>query len=161
MPANADVNGVNPPHFCKRVMDKTASAYENKMPFRNTLEEFLNFTLMSSERRERMSYGSAPGGAQAQGGKVGVLRNQVDEVKGVMRQNIEKVAQRGEKLEDLGERAENLSHDANNFQRSAVRLKRKLWWQNVKLWIILIIVILVILGVIAAIIAIAVTQTKN
>ena len=26
------------------------------------------------------SYGSAPGGAQAQGGKVGVLRNQVDEV---------------------------------------------------------------------------------
>ena len=42
---------------------------------------------------------------------------------------------------------ENLSHDANNFQRSAVRLKRKLWWQNIKLWIILIIVILVILGV--------------
>ena len=27
------------------------------------------------------------------------------QVKGVMRQNIEKVAQRGEKLEDLGERA--------------------------------------------------------
>ena len=38
-------------HWCsstsllQRVMDKTASAYENKMPFRNTLEEFLNFTL--------------------------------------------------------------------------------------------------------------------
>ena len=34
------------------------------------------------------------------------------QVKGVMRQNIEKVAQRGEKLEDLGERAgEGQEHD--------------------------------------------------
>lgn len=34
------------------------------------------------------------------------------------------------------------------FQRTATRLKRKLWWQNVKLWIILIAIILVILAVI-------------
>ena len=34
------------------------------------------------------------------------------------------------------------------FQRTATRLKRKLWWQNVKLWIILIIIILVIVAVI-------------
>ena len=33
------------------------------------------------------------------------LRGQVDEVKGVMLDNIDKVAQRGEKLDDLGERA--------------------------------------------------------
>ncbi|KAL5491955.1 hypothetical protein EMCRGX_G017335 [Ephydatia muelleri] len=104
------------------------------------------------ESRERMSYGNAPGGAQAQGGKVGVLRNQVDEVKGVMRQNIEKVMQREEKLQDLGERAEILSHDANNFQRSAVKVRNKLWWQNKKLWIILIsIIVLIILLVVGAI----------
>ena len=34
------------------------------------------------------------------------------------------------------------------FQRTATRLKRKLWWQNIKLWIILIIIILVVLAVI-------------
>ena len=34
------------------------------------------------------------------------------------------------------------------FQRTATRLKRKLWWQNIKLWIILIVIILVILAVI-------------
>ena len=34
------------------------------------------------------------------------------------------------------------------FQRTATRLKRKLWWQNIKLWIILIVIILVVLAVI-------------
>ena len=37
--------------------------------------------------------------------RVQQLRGQVDEVKGVMLDNIDKVAQRGEKLDDLGERA--------------------------------------------------------
>lgn len=37
--------------------------------------------------------------------RVSQLRGQVDEVKGVMLDNIDKVAQRGEKLDDLGERA--------------------------------------------------------
>lgn len=44
--------------------------------------------------------------------------------------------------------AEYLNQNADMFQRTATRLKRKLWWQNVKLWIILIIIILVILAVI-------------
>ncbi|KAL5491952.1 hypothetical protein EMCRGX_G017332 [Ephydatia muelleri] len=113
-----------------------------------------SWTTNEQESRERMSYGSAPGGAQAQGGKVGVLRNQVDEVKDVMRQNIERAMQSKEKLEDLGERAEILSHDTNNFQRSAVKVRNKLWWQNKKLWIILIIIVLIILLIVGASIAI-------
>ncbi len=44
--------------------------------------------------------------------------------------------------------AEYLNQNADMFQRTATRLKRKLWWQNVKLWIILIVIILVILAVI-------------
>ena len=44
--------------------------------------------------------------------------------------------------------SEYLNQNADMFQRTATRLKRKLWWQNVKLWIILIVIILVILAVI-------------
>ena len=44
--------------------------------------------------------------------------------------------------------AELMKQSANMFQSQATRLKRKLWWQNVKLWLILIIIILVILAVI-------------
>ena len=42
--------------------------------------------------------------------RVQQLRGQVDEVKGVMLDNIDKVTQRGEKLDDLGERAGKLVH---------------------------------------------------
>ncbi len=44
--------------------------------------------------------------------------------------------------------AEYLNQNADMFQRTATRLRRKLWWQNVKLWIILIVILLVILAVI-------------
>ena len=43
---------------------------------------------------------------------------------------------------------EYLNQNADMFQRTATRLRRKLWWQNVKLWIILIVIILIILAVI-------------
>lgn len=51
--------------------------------------------------------------------KVQQLRGQVDEVKGVMLDNIDKVAQRGEKLDDLGERA---GKDIQNASTVAMRM---------------------------------------
>ena len=42
------------------------------------------------------------------------------QVKGVMRQNIEKVAQRGEKLEDLGERAGERARRNDSWHRGNI-----------------------------------------
>ena len=89
------------------------------------------------------------------------LRDDVEEVKGQMVQNIEKVIDRGERLDDLNERTEHLNARAGEFQTVGTRLRRKLWWQNVKLWIILIIIIVVILAVIIIAIAVGVSQSNN
>eukprot|EP00731_Ephydatia_muelleri_P014427 Em0008g147a len=78
-----------------------------------------------------------------------------------MRNNLGKIADRGDKLEDIEGRAAQLSHGAKDFSSSAVRLKRKLWWQNIKLWIILIIIILVILAVIIIIIVVSVKSQNT
>jgi hypothetical protein len=43
-----------------------------------------------------------------------------------------------------------MKESASMFQSQATRLKRKLWWQNVKLWIILIVIILIILAIIVS-----------
>jgi len=91
--------------------------------------------------------------------KVQYLREDVEEVKGQMVENIEKVIDRGEKLDDINERTENLKARAGEFQTVSTRLKRKLWWQNVKLWIILIVIIVVILAVIIIAIAVGVSQS--
>ena len=100
-----------------------------------------------------MSYGTISAGGED---RVNQLRSQVDTVKGVLRENINKVAERGEKLEDLGERAEYLNLKADIFQHTATRLKRKLWWQNMKLRLIFISIIVVIVIVIILIIGIVV-----
>ena len=91
--------------------------------------------------------------------RVEQLRQDVDDVKGQMVHNIGKVMERGERLDDLNERTENLNSRAGEFQTVSTRLKRKLWWQNIKLWIILIFIILVILAVIIVAIVVGVTQS--
>lgn len=65
-----------------------------------------------------------------------------------MRQNMDKVLERDAKLSELDNRADALQAGASQFETSAGRLKRKMWWQNCKMWIILIVVILVIIAII-------------
>ena len=54
---------------------------------------------------------------------------QVQEVVGVMRNNIDKVLERDSKLNDLDYRASNLQATSAVFQQSSKRLRKKYWWQ--------------------------------
>lgn len=81
-------------------------------------------------------------------GRIGESQRQVNEVVDIMRSNVNKILERGEKLDDLGERAESLEVGANQFHTSARRIKRKMWWQNVKMWIIIGIVVAILIAII-------------
>lgn len=81
------------------------------------------------------------------------MRSQVDEVKDVMTQNIERVLERGERLDDLVDKTEDLEASAAAFQKTATRIRRKYWWKNAKMMCILISVGVVIVIVIAVLIA--------
>lgn len=89
------------------------------------------------------------------------LREDVEQVKGQMVENIGKIIERGERLEDLDERTDTLRNRAGQFQVLGTQLKRKFWWQNFRLWIIVIVIIVVILLVIGAIIAGVVAGSLN
>eukprot|EP00003_Mantamonas_plastica_P014649 TRINITY_DN2532_c0_g3_i2.p1 TRINITY_DN2532_c0_g3~~TRINITY_DN2532_c0_g3_i2.p1 ORF type:complete len:204 (-),score=63.99 TRINITY_DN2532_c0_g3_i2:141-752(-) len=73
------------------------------------------------------------------------VRGEIDEVKNVMVQNIEKVLERGERIELLVDKTENLSTQAFKFKKQSGALKRQMWWQNAKLMLILILVVLAII----------------
>eukprot|EP00039_Didymoeca_costata_P018524 m.333835 g.333835 ORF g.333835 m.333835 type:complete len:99 (+) comp17227_c0_seq1:45-341(+) len=75
-------------------------------------------------------------------------QNQVDEVVGIMRDNIDKVLERDAKLSDMEDKSEHLADGAKRFQRSAVKLKNAMWWQDKKFCICLTFVIIIILVVI-------------
>ncbi|XP_004345740.1 hypothetical protein CAOG_06150 [Capsaspora owczarzaki ATCC 30864] len=100
-----------------------------------------------------MSYPSraAGGGPSTSAGSNDRLRqtqDQVDEVVGIMKNNVEKVLERDAKLTDIQDKSEALRDGAERFQTTSRKLKRKMWYKNIKFMIILVVVVLILIGAI-------------
>jgi len=76
-------------------------------------------------------------GSQNKNNMLEQTQQQVNEVVGIMRVNVEKVLERDHKLSELDNRAEILQEGGKRFEQQAQKLKRKYWWQNLKMMIIL------------------------
>ena len=72
----------------------------------------------------------------------------MDEVVGIMRNNVEKVLERDQKLNELDEKADALQDGASQFEKSAGKLKNKFWMENLKTIIACAVVGLFVLGLI-------------
>jgi len=83
------------------------------------------------------------------------LQAQIDDVTGVMRENINKVSQRGERLDNLQDKTDNLAVSANGFRRGANRVRKQMWWKDVKMRMCLFagIIILLIVIIVPAVVA--------
>ena len=46
-----------------------------------------------------------------------------------MRDNINKVSQRGERLDSLQDKTDNLAVSAQGFRRGANRVRKQMWWK--------------------------------
>ena len=77
--------------------------------------------------------------------KLSRLQNQVEDVKGVMQNNISKVLERGENLEVLVDRTHELAQSAEQFHKRAKKVKWNMWCQNVKMWLMLFFVLAIII----------------
>ncbi|KNE64586.1 hypothetical protein AMAG_09944 [Allomyces macrogynus ATCC 38327] len=90
--------------------------------------------------------------------KTSAIQAQVNEVVGIMQQNIEKVMERGERLDTLQTKTEDLSQSANQFRRGATKVRKQMWWKNMKLKII---VFLIVVAILLAIILPLVLNNKD
>lgn len=81
------------------------------------------------------------------------LKNQVGEVTDTMKNNMQRVLERGDRLEDLDGRALALNDTALHFHDETKRLKCELCKNNAKLVIIISIVSVVLVGVLILVIA--------
>mmetsp|Transcript_29605 Transcript_29605/g.24924 ORF Transcript_29605/g.24924 Transcript_29605/m.24924 type:complete len:110 (+) Transcript_29605:117-446(+) len=81
--------------------------------------------------------------------KVDKVKEQMDDVKNVMVDNIEKVLKRGEKIELLVDKTDNLNQQSIRFKKHSTQLKQAMWWQNAKLMIVVGVVVVVVVGIIA------------
>eukprot|EP01018_Ginkgo_biloba_P021206 Gb_10498 [translate_table: standard] len=70
------------------------------------------------------------------------VKAQVSEVKGVMMDNIEKVLERGETIEVMVDKTNNLRSQAQDFRNQGNQIRRKMWFQNMKIKLIVLGIIL-------------------
>ncbi|CAL8102115.1 unnamed protein product [Calicophoron daubneyi] len=80
-------------------------------------------------------------------------RAKVQEVFGIMRDNVNRVLERESKLQEIDTKADELQVQSRQFEAISSRVKRKYFWQNMKMWAILIMVGVAILVVIFVAIA--------
>lgn len=83
--------------------------------------------------------------------KVAAVQRQVDDVKSVMVENIEKVLARGDRIQLLVDRTEDLQAQAQQFQKQGRQLRTNMWWQNAKMKLCIVLIVLIVLAVIVLI----------
>lgn len=69
------------------------------------------------------------------------VQSDIDNVRGIMTQNIERVLERGERIDLLVDKTDRLGGSARDFRVRSRGLKRKMWWKNVRLMALLAVVI--------------------
>lgn len=80
--------------------------------------------------------------------KAQALKSEIDDTVGIMRDNINKVAERGERLTSIEDKADNLANSAQGFKRGANRVRKQMWLKDLKMKACLVLGIVVLLIVI-------------
>lgn len=73
------------------------------------------------------------------------VQGEIDNVRGIMTENIERVLERGERLDLLVDKTDRLGGSARDFRVRSRGLKRRMWWKNMKLMVMLVLVIVFLL----------------
>ena len=102
--------------------------------------------------KDLMSKYDSPNGSAAGGDKTTEVRQKVEQVQGIMQDNVKKMLDNQTNVESLEEKTDGMSKQANQFLKQSVDLRRQMQLRNLKLKIVLgIIITAIIVYVIVAI----------
>lgn len=76
------------------------------------------------------------------------VKAQVSEVKSIMLENIDKALDRGENLATLADKTEELRSSAQQFKKQGTQIRRKLWYQNMKIKLVVLGILLLLVLII-------------
>jgi len=96
----------------------------------------------SQLKKLMVGYGTTEGGKQD---AITNVQQDIDNVKGIMTENIERVLERGERIDLLVDKTDRLGVGAHDFRVRSRGLKRRMWWKNVKLMVLLGVVVIFLL----------------
>jgi len=68
-------------------------------------------------------------------------KKEIDSVKDIMTENIERVLERGERIDLLVDKTDRLGGSARDFRVRSRGLRRQMWWKNVRIMVLLSVVV--------------------
>ncbi|EEC74190.1 hypothetical protein OsI_09329 [Oryza sativa Indica Group] len=80
--------------------------------------------------------------------RISRMRGEMDQVRNVMIDNIDKVLERGDRLELLVDKTATMQGNTMRFKRQARRFRNTVWWRNVKLTAASVFILLVIIYIV-------------
>jgi vesicle-associated membrane protein 7 len=78
-------------------------------------------------------------------GQNDAIRNaqqEIEDVREIMSENIERVLERGERIDLLVDKTDRLGGSARDFRVRSTGLRRRMWWKNIRLMALLALVII-------------------
>jgi vesicle-associated membrane protein 7 len=82
--------------------------------------------------------------------KISEVMNTVDNVKGVMHNNIQVVLANTEKMEVVEQKTNDLNEQAKVFRNTGRQIRKQMWWKNVKLTVMIGFLVILVLVIILA-----------
>ncbi|KAF2152370.1 synaptobrevin-domain-containing protein [Myriangium duriaei CBS 260.36] len=73
------------------------------------------------------------------------VQREMDDVRGIMTENIERVLERGERIDLLVDKTDRLGGTARDFRMRSTHLRRAMWWKNVRLMVMVAVVCIFLL----------------
>jgi vesicle-associated membrane protein 7 len=88
----------------------------------------------STLKKLMISHGTTEAG---QNDAIRNVQREMDGVREIMTENIERVLERGERIDLLVDKTDRLGGSARDFRVRSRGLRRQMWWKNVKLMVML------------------------
>lgn len=122
--------------FVLETLDKLMSEYL-AYRYTPTSEATLLLTPTKDQLQARMTAIIAQAEARYDTDAFAATASEVDSVRTIMVENIERILERGERLSTLVNKTDRINNSSNAFRRRTVQIKRRMWWANVKLMALL------------------------
>lgn len=137
--ARSDLGRRVPFGFLFEIKKRFLSAYDPHTNDFASLPPYGAANFNSQLKTLMVDYGTTRAG---QADAISNVQNEIDNVKGIMTENIERVLERGERIDLLVDKTDRLGGNAHEFRIRSRGLRRRMWWKNVKMMALLVLVVI-------------------
>jgi len=136
--AKADLGRRVPFGYLVEIKKRFLKEYDPERTNFSSLPAYGAAAFNATLKRLMVDYGTTKAG---QNDAFANVQSEIENVRGIMTENIERVLERGERIDLLVDKTDRLGGSARDFRVRSRGLRRRMWWKNVRLMVILVVVI--------------------